>query len=526
MNNGPWSSGVTKPVGTGGRLVLTVFFLFFFGLGSAFTWLVARDALAGLRTWGWRKTECRIIRSAVVETDQRGRRSGDYFVDVAYRYTMDGRAYDSGSYGLRQTSFRDYSKAARLAEAYQPDANAVCYVNPGVPTQAVLQRGSLLFPFLIFFPLIFVGIGAIGIYSAWRPASAMAKATADMPISDRAKGGLGQGFATAFFGLFMAVGLLVFYLVSVRPFAGILSARHWPGVPCTVISSEVRTHRGDKGNTYSVNILYSYVFDDREYKANRYDFIGGSSSGYDGKQAIVNRYWPGSKAICYVNPNDPTAAVLERGFTPTMWIGLLPLVFVLVGFIGLVSNIRKRRDPMFGQPASSAKLFNVAAASVVPVLEPNSASSPLILRARASPAGKFIGCTIAALFWNGIISVFVSHLVKHWRVGPFELFLALFLIPFVLIGLGLIVAVGYFLLAWFNPHPQITLNPGAPRLGDSVRLDWEISGRVEALQKLQLRLEGREEATYTRGTRSSTDLNIFADLEIASTSVAQEMRSG
>jgi len=42
--------------GVGGRLFISVFFLFFFGMGSVFTWLVAREALAGVRTWTWSKT--------------------------------------------------------------------------------------------------------------------------------------------------------------------------------------------------------------------------------------------------------------------------------------------------------------------------------------------------------------------------------------------------------------------------------------------------------------------------------------
>lgn len=493
-------------------------------MGSVFVWLVAREAVAGLRTWGWRKTECQILRSAVRETDPRGRRTGDYSLDLEYQYAFNGQNYTSAQYTPRQSSFQDYGKVERLAEAYQSGAAAICYVDPSAPSQAVLRRGSLIFPFLILFPLIFVGIGAIGIYAAWQPVSA--KPAAIRPISDRARGALGPGFAGAFFGLFMVIGLVVFYLVSVRPFAGILSARHWTEVPCRVVSSEVRTHRANKGNTYSVNILYSYVIEDREYKANRYDFVGGSSSGFAGKQAIVNRYPPRSNAICYVDPNDPTAAVLERGFTPMMWIGLLPLIFVLLGFVGLVSTIRKRRSAGAGSFGSTARLFSANSINVVPELAPDAGSAPLVLRPRSSPASKFIGWTMVALFWNGIISVFLLNLLKSSRAGYFEWFLGLFLIPFVLVGLGLLVAAGYSLLASFNPRPQLTLVPGTPRLGDSVRLEWEIRGRVQALENLQFRLEGREEVTYTNGDRSATDRNVFASLEIVTTSVAPEIRSG
>ena len=511
-------------MGVGGKLVQTVFFLFFFGMGSVFAFLIAREALAGLQTWTWQKTPCQFVRSEIRDTDPRGRRSSAYYFDVEYHYSVNGQQYDSTVYRLRQQSFQDYSKAERLTEAYRAGSSGFCYVNPHLPTQAVLERGSLLFPLAILFPLIFVAIGAIGIYSAWRPGSF--KPGVSRPISDRAGARFGQGLATAFFGLFMLVGVIVFYFVSARPFSRILAARQWPAVPCTVVSSEVRSHRGDHGNTYSVNILYSYSFNDREYKANRYDFFGGSSSGYAGKQAIVSRYAPGSQAACYVNPSDPNEAVLVRGFTPMMWLGLLPLLFTAVGLIGLIS-IRRRiraagRTSLGGYP----DLVSGNSSHALTATDGAFAQTPLLLTARSSPLGKFVGVIIATLFWNGIISVFVTHLLKSWRSGGLEWFLAVFLIPFVLIGLGLIVAVGYFFLALFNPRPRVTLTPGAPRLGDSVRLEWEVSGRVEALEDLRFVLEGREEATYTRGTRSATDRSVFASLAVSSTTSPQEMRSG
>jgi len=54
-----------------------------------------------------------------------------------------------------------------------------------------------------------------------------------------------------------------------------------------VISSEVKYHSGSHGGTYSVNTFYTYEINGREFKSNTYDFAGGSSSGYEGKQAVV-----------------------------------------------------------------------------------------------------------------------------------------------------------------------------------------------------------------------------------------------
>jgi hypothetical protein len=294
-----------------------------------------------------------------------------------------------------------------------------------------------------------------------------------------------------------------------------------------VVSSGVRSHSGSNGGTtYSVNILYSYEYNEREFKANRYDFMGGSSSGSRHKYDIVARYATGSRTLCYVNPNDPTEAVLERGFTPTMWFGLIPLVFVLVGMCGLVSTVRTRARGGLVQTGAPIGAFSFSKSEVVPRIDSAAETEPLVLKPNISPWGKLIGAMIFALFWNGIVSVFVIHIIKSWRSGPFEWFLALFMIPFVLIGLGIIVASVYFLLALFNPRPLITITPAAIRLGDTFRVEWELSGRTDVLRGLRICLEGREEATYQSGKNTATDKNVFADIQITDVTVSQEMRSG
>ena len=92
--------------GVGGRLFISVFFLFFFGMGSVFTWLVAREALAGVRTWTWSKAECQIIRSNVRDTNARGRKTGDFFVDVQYQYRFQGQNFVSDQFRLQAALLR------------------------------------------------------------------------------------------------------------------------------------------------------------------------------------------------------------------------------------------------------------------------------------------------------------------------------------------------------------------------------------------------------------------------------------
>ena len=93
-------------------------------------------------------------------------------------------------------------------------------------------------------------------------------------------------------------------------------------------------------------------------------------------------------------------------------------------------------------------------------------------------------------------------------------FEALFLTPFAAVGLGAIGAVFYFLLALFNPRPFVTASSPI-MLGESLEVEWETAGKVERIRSFRITVEGREEATYARGTTTSTDKETFMVLEVA-----------
>ncbi len=78
------------------------------------------------------------------------------------------------------------------------------------------------------------------------------------------------------------------------------------------------------------------------YKADRYDFVGGSSSGHAGKARVVEEYRKATTPICYVNPEDPSEAVLKRGFHASLLFALFPLPFILVGVFGVFFTLAEQ----------------------------------------------------------------------------------------------------------------------------------------------------------------------------------------
>ncbi|HSS50971.1 MAG TPA: DUF3592 domain-containing protein, partial [Thermoanaerobaculia bacterium] len=248
------------------------------------------------------------------------------------------------------------------------------------------------------------------------------------PSSSRRSRSSPAGCLVAFFGVFFLVGLAVFYFVTVRPVMSYVAARSWQETTCTVLSSEVASHPGSDSTTYSVDVVYTYSFGGRAFQAKRYGFLGGSSSGRAGKEEIVARYPPGARVSCWIDPNQPDQAVLNREPSVEWLVGLIPLVFLLVGAGGIWGAIYASRRQ--SKTAADA----LPAAPVEPV------SGPLELKPDATPGAKFFGLTFVTLFWNGIVSVFVFQAVKMWREGTPAGFMNLFLLPFVLIGLLLLFA--------------------------------------------------------------------------------------
>jgi hypothetical protein len=343
------------------------------------------------------------------------------------------------------------------------------------------------------------------------------------PLSSRRTGSFPSGCLVAFFAVFFLVGFAAFYFTTLRPAMQSLTARSWTETTCTVLSSQVGEHPGSKSTTYSVDVVYTYSFDGQPYQAHRYGFLGGSSSGRTGKEEIVARYPPGARVSCWVDPAHPDQAVLNRDPSAEWLFGLIPLVFLIIGACGMAWSYaagQRAKAAARGLPMAPGEAFGVQ-------IPPTAAGGgPLELKPDATPWGKLLGLTFIALFWNGIVSVFVWQAVLGWRRNSPVGCLTLFLVPFVVIGLGLIYAVLRQLLILFNPRLHLTLTPGTLAAGECGFLQWRFSSQAAGVTRLKIVLEGQEEAQYRRGTNSYTDKSTFASLTVIDTQQPGEIESG
>ena len=122
-----------------------------------------------------------------------------------------------------------------------------------------------------------------------------------------------------------------------------------------------------------------------------------------------------------------------------------------------------------------------------------------------SPGWALFGMLLACLFWNGIVSVFVVQAVGGHRKGDPDWFMTLFISPFVLVGMVLIVIFVRKLLVATGIGPtlvEISDHPLHP--GDQCRLFVSQPGRLR-FNSLEVLLVCEEKATYRQGTNTRTE---------------------
>ena len=464
--------------GIGSKIVGTLFFSVFLIGGVVAFYFISKMVRDNYATYTWKKHRCQILENSFWHDPGS---DNPYGVKIRYRYEWNGNSRVSRDFSVSEPKFSKYAKAYAIERDYPVGSEQACWVNAENPSEAVLKRGNLWSIFILLLPLIFVLIGGGGIYAMlfYKDDNSRSRG------KSKSKSAGGRG-AKIFGAIFLLIGLAIFVPLFGLPSWYMLDSQGWQEQSCTVIYSRVKSHDSDDGTTYSVEVFYRYEFGGREYKSDRYGFIGGSSSGYSSKAKVV-REMPAGKAVrCYVDPNDPAQAVIKRGFTWELLIGLIPLFFIIAGLAVMIYGGGSSKQSKGRQELARPD------------------TGPTVLKPKLGRKGRLAGVIFAALFWNGIVSVFLYQAVEGWIKGDPSWFLTLFLVPFVLVGLILIFAIFHSALALFNPMPVLELSTSVFNLGERARLNWTVQGKFRKLQSFTIELIGQEQATYRRGTDTVT----------------------
>jgi len=142
-----------------------------------------------------------------------------------------------------------------------------------------------------------------------------------------------------------------------------IMARHeamksWVEVPATITHAELQTRRSDDGTTFRAIAKYQYEFGGRQFTGERVSLHGGSdnlgSFQWNAHRELEFHLRQRKPFRCFVNPQDPSEAVLYRQLRWEMsaFFTLFATAFGAVGFGMLVGALATaRRLPALGPAA-------------------------------------------------------------------------------------------------------------------------------------------------------------------------------
>ncbi|HUT88672.1 MAG TPA: DUF3592 domain-containing protein [Thermoguttaceae bacterium] len=293
---------------------------------------------------------------------------------------------------------------------------------------------------------------------------------------------------------------------------------------CTVLETQVGEKQGDDGALYRPEVQIEYEIDGVTYGVSTYDIHTVRGGGYgterEDAEAMRRRFREGDQYIVYYDPSDPYVAVVIWGSSWPVWLSMIvPVSFVLIGGGGLVYSVStwgksaERRaaivkraaqlDPFSGNGASKPDFPHVPVSTNIT----DSPGTKLAFRlpVAGSPAWALSAWLVACLLWNGLVSAFVVIVIGGFLEGSPDWLLAIFTLPFVLIGIGLIAFFLRQLLVTTGIGPtlvEISDQPLQP--GRRYRLFLSQTGRLK-LNRLELLLVCDEGATFCHGTDARTE---------------------
>lgn len=269
----------------------------------------------------------------------------------------------------------------------------------------------------------------------------------------------GKIFVSLFALPFFSVGVWMLWSVG----STLVSAWQmdgWVQTEARLTAGGYTTHSGDDSDTHRAFATYSYTIDGQQYSGNRVSLNSGAdnigSYQKDIGRNLQNAQMAGELIMIYVDPDNPTASVIDRG---VRWglLGFKSIFLFVFGGVGLGLLVAAWRAPKEKDQTL-----------------PEFQDSPWLLNddwqtstIKSSSKSSMYGAWIFAALWN-LISAPLPF-VLYDEVLHKENYLALVGLLFPLVGIGLLVWAVRRTLEWtrFGPAP-VTLDPYPGSIGGHV----------------------------------------------------------
>ncbi len=239
----------------------------------------------------------------------------------------------------------------------------------------------------------------------------------------------GLGCLVIFGGIFLLAGIGAF-LMQAAPLYHSLLANDWQPVNAKIISvKQTSSNSSEGGTTYGVKGSFSYQYEGRSYTSSKLNFSSGTDNIGDYQKDFYQRLRSAQRndrsVTAYVNPNNPSEAVIDKGIRWGMlgFGSIFLLVFggagggiIFAGFWGQRKNKEEEK------------------------LQAEFQDKPWLWRAEwqqefftANSKGSYIAIAIFAAFWN-LISFPIAILALPDIIKKGE-YVGLFVLLFPMVGI-------------------------------------------------------------------------------------------
>lgn len=313
---------------------------------------------------------------------------------------------------------------------------------------------------------------------------------------------------SVFGAVFCVVGIC-FIVAGVKTcLAENAAAETWVSAPCRIVSSKLKRHTSEKdGTTYAPEIVFEFSVGGKTFRGDKIFFTGDVSSNDRAAEAARLERFRKLKN-CWHDPENPGECSLKRpegGFAA-----------------------RKMITPLFG---AAFAVFG-AGFAVLPHVggrsrerRPRERSRALGELEPAASSSSPFAMIVFAVMWNTLISVFLVFAFSRFEETGFSS-VHFFLIPFVLVGIGLAAAALRAIAGSFNPRYALTLAPSGPLpRGGNALVSWRVvRGDPAKMRSLKIALVLLEPSGTVVNGRP--EMKIDEEIVVAETRSRAGLRSG
>ncbi len=338
----------------------------------------------------------------------------------------------------------------------------------------------------------------------------------------------GKGCGCALFGFLFLIGLSLF---GYWAFSDYQIFTTYKQATCTVTGKRVLSRKGsgsNSGTTYKAEVDFTFKANGRTVRTSGYDGWSIFSSGKSSKTDAIKPFQIGRSYPCWYDPQNPRKAILVKRIS---WLYLVPVLLMALSLIGMFFMYRKKTGPSkearafeklqnrgsLGSPDGDGPTLKTETGQVLAVR----------LGRQVSTFAKVLGLLFFSTFWNGIVSVFLYQIWKDFAKGgsAFSWFTALFMVPFVLIGLLVIGLTIHQFLVWVGVGETIIeISNARLRPGEPFEI-WISQAGNMTMNALTATLVCEERATYQQGTNTHTATEKVIEEELAVAQHAPVTRS-